>query len=161
MAYDNHVDVVVPTTLATADAKSDAEARVRTIGDRGATDLHGGWTTGCDEIARALRDDAVGRCLLLTDGLANAGITDHSEIVARVAAMRGRRIATSAFGIGADFDEVLLARVAETGGGNFHFVEGAARSPSSSPARWARRSPSPRATPCSSSKRGRASSSSR
>ena len=129
VAYDDHVDVVVPSSLATPEARAAAEERVAGIGDRGSTDLHAGWLAGCEEIGRALRDDAVGRCLLLTDGLANQGITSPDEIASRVAALRQRRVSTSALGVGSDFDESLLAQVAEAGGGNFHFIEGASQIP--------------------------------
>ena len=129
VAYDDHVDVVVPSSPATPEARAAAEERVAGIGDRGSTDLHAGWLAGCEEVGRALGDDAVGRCLLLTDGLANQGITAPQEIVARAAALRQRRVTTSAFGIGSDFDEVLLAQLAEAGGGNFHFIEGASQIP--------------------------------
>ena len=123
------MDVVVPSSLATPEARAEAEERVAGIGDRGSTDLHAGWLAGCEEIGRALRDDAVGRCLLLTDGLANQGITSPDEIASRVAALRRRRVSTSALGVGSDFDEHLLAQVAEAGGGNFHFIEGASQIP--------------------------------
>lgn len=71
----------------------------------------------------------MGRCLLLTDGLANVGVTDHDEIVRQCAAWRERRVATTAFGVGADFDETLLRRMAESGGGNFQFVASAVQIP--------------------------------
>ncbi len=129
VSFDDHVDVVVPSSLATPEAKAAAEERIAGIGDRGSTDLHAGWLAGCDEVGRALSDDAVGRCLLLTDGQANVGVTAPHEILARAAGLRQRRITTSAFGVGADFDEGLLAGIAEAGGGNFHFVEGASQIP--------------------------------
>ena len=129
VAYDDHVDVVVPSSLATPEARAEAEERIAGIGDRGSTDLHAGWLAGCEQIGRTLRDDAVGRCLLLTDGLANQGVTSPDEIASRVAALRQRRISTSALGVGSDFDEHLLAQVAEAGGGNFHFIEGASQIP--------------------------------
>ena len=65
----------------------------------------------------------MGRCLLLTDGLANAGVTDHGEIERRCTEWRGKRVATSTFGVGAHFDETLLRRMADAGGGNFEFIE--------------------------------------
>ena len=102
--------------------------RIAGIGDRGSIDLHAGGSPARG-VGRALRDDAVGRCLLLTDGLANQGITSPDEIASRVAALRQRRISTSALGVGSDFDEHLLAQVAEAGGGNFHFIEGASQIP--------------------------------
>lgn len=129
VAYDDQVEVVVPSTEATPESRAEAERRIAAIDERGSTDLCGGWTAGCDEVARALGTDAVGRCLLLTDGLANQGVTEPGILAARADDLRRRRIATSALGIGADFDEALLAAMAEAGGGNFHFVKGAAQIP--------------------------------
>jgi Mg-chelatase subunit ChlD len=129
VSFDEHVDVVVPSSPATPEARAAAEERIANIADRGSTDLHAGWLAGCEEVGRALGDDAVGRCLLLTDGQANAGVTAPHEILARAADLRQRGITTSAFGVGRDFDEVLLAGIAEAGGGNFHFIEGASQIP--------------------------------
>jgi Ca-activated chloride channel family protein len=126
VAYDHEVEVVVPAVLATPEAKRDAERRVAAVAERGNTDLHAGWARGCSEAARGLGKGAIGRCLLLTDGLANEGVTNRDAIVKRVESQRERGVATSAFGVGADFDEVLLSRMAQAGAGNFHFVEGAA-----------------------------------
>jgi len=129
VAYDEYVDVVVPTTPATPQAREAAATRVSTIEARGTTNLHGGWQAGCEQVAEQLSSEAVGRCVLLTDGLANSGITDHDEIVRRCAAFRERRVVTTAFGVGADFDETLLRRIADAGGGHFEFIESAAQIP--------------------------------
>ena len=43
--------------------------------------------------------------MLLTDGLANHGVIDHDLLVAAAKRLRGVGIATSTFGVGADFDE--------------------------------------------------------
>jgi Ca-activated chloride channel family protein len=129
VAYDDRIDVVVPSTAATREARRAAADAVRGIEPRGATDLCEGWLRGCAQVESHLADDAVGRCLVLTDGLANHGITDEAAIVRHASELRERRIATSTFGLGGDFDERLLHRMAEAGGGNFHFVESAAQIP--------------------------------
>jgi hypothetical protein len=90
---------------------------------RGGTDLCGGWLRCCEQVALAQTPEAVTRVLLLTDGLANAGIVDHSEIVGHAAELRKRGIATTTFGVGEDFDEHLLGRIADEGGGHFYYVE--------------------------------------
>jgi Ca-activated chloride channel homolog len=74
-------------------------------------------------------EDGVSRCLLLTDGLANRGIRDRGELAVHAAELRSRGVATSTFGVGADFDERLLRDMAHEGGGNFYFIEGAAEIP--------------------------------
>jgi Ca-activated chloride channel family protein len=60
--------------------------------------------------------------LLLTDGLANVGITDRDELVGFAYDLRRRGVTTSTFGVGTDFDETLLQGMADAGGGHFYFI---------------------------------------
>jgi Ca-activated chloride channel homolog len=121
--YDETVDVVVPSTLATADARRKARSLIDAVRERGSTDLCAGWLRGCEQVATNLREGTVPRCLLLTDGLANHGITDRGEIAGHAEQLRRRGIQTSTFGVGDDFDETLLSQMAQAGGGNFYFIE--------------------------------------
>jgi Ca-activated chloride channel family protein len=123
VVYDTEVDVLAPAVAATPDAKRMALSRLERVGPRGGTDLHAGWTTAASQIGAGLRDDAVTRALLLTDGLANHGVTGHRELVEKASELRRFGIATSTFGVGADFDERLLRDIAHEGGGNFYFIE--------------------------------------
>ena len=103
---------------------------------RGSTDLAGGWFRGVQQIGNtagaddgAPASDIVRRVLLLTDGLANIGITDPAELRDAAARFRQQGVATSTFGVGADFDEELLASIATHGGGHFYFIEKAQQIP--------------------------------
>jgi hypothetical protein len=69
----------------------------------------------------------VNRVLVLTDGLANVGIVDPSELGRHARELRARGVTTSTFGVGADFDEALLQSMADAGGGHFYFIEHAAQ----------------------------------
>lgn len=129
VVYDDEVDVLVPLAAATAEARSLARARLQDVGPRGSTDLRAGWVAGASQIAARLAPDSINRALLLTDGLANHGMTEHSALVATAAALRRQGVATSTFGVGADFDERLLRDIAHEGGGNFYFVETPAQIP--------------------------------
>jgi Ca-activated chloride channel homolog len=130
VVYDNEVDVLAPSALATEAAKQRALDSLDEIEPRGATDLGAGWLRGCEQVADHLvREDSVSRCLLLTDGLANRGIRERSELAVHAAELQRRGVATSTFGVGDDFDERLLRDMAHEGGGNFYFIEGAAQIP--------------------------------
>jgi Ca-activated chloride channel family protein len=122
VAYDARVDVLLRSTRATPEAKRRAGGLLAAVRSGGSTDLHGGWLQGCEEIAAALDPEAESRCLLLTDGHANQGVKDASEIARHADGMRTRGIVTSTFGLGDDFDEVLLKRMSEAGGGNAYWV---------------------------------------
>ena len=129
VVYDTEVDVLAPAVAATPEAKRLALSRLHRVGPRGGTDLHAGWTTAAAQIGAGLRDDAVTRALLLTDGLANHGVTEHRALVEKAAELRRFGVATSTFGVGADFDERLLRDIAHEGGGNFYFIETPAQIP--------------------------------
>jgi Ca-activated chloride channel family protein len=121
--YDNEIDVLAESTHATPDAKRRAFERLAQVGARGSTDLGGGWLTGAEQIRGTLEGQAIGRCLLLTDGLANQGITDRGELIRGAGALRENGVSTSTFGVGEDFDERLLRGMAEASAGNFYFIE--------------------------------------
>ncbi len=122
VTYDDRVEVVVAGTTASPGARHDATARLEAVEARGSTDLHAGWLTGCEQVAAGLEPLGVNRVLLLTDGLANRGITDHEELARLALDLRRRSIATSTFGVGTDFDELLLQAMADNGGGHFYFA---------------------------------------
>ena len=122
VTYDDQVDVVVPGTEATTASRRAAAERLRSIGARNSTDLHGGWLSGCEQVAAGLAAEGVNRVLLLTDGLANRGVTDHDELARLAYDLRRRGVTTSTFGVGTDFDESLLQAMADSGGGHFYFI---------------------------------------
>lgn len=125
VVYDGQVDVLMPPARATADAKRTALRRLAAIQPRGCTDLHAGWNAGALGLADRIRGESAGvtRLLLLTDGLANEGVTDPYALTQRAHDLRTLGVATTTFGVGEDFDERLLRDMAHEGGGNFYFVE--------------------------------------
>lgn len=129
VAYDDIVEVLVPSTLAMPDAIAAALRRIARLNSRGTTDLSGGWLSGCREIADFLDGEQIARCLLLTDGLANRGIVDQDVLCTHAEELRARGIVTSTFGIGRDFDEVRLSALAEAGGGTFRLIRDAEEIP--------------------------------
>jgi Ca-activated chloride channel family protein len=122
VAYDNYIDVIFESATATAHAKSDAVRALAMVDARGSTNLGEGWLRGCEQVARFLAADGVNRCLLLTDGLANVGMTDRDELATHAGALRQRGVTTTTFGVGTDFDEDLLEAMANAGGGNFYYI---------------------------------------
>lgn len=123
VAYDDQVTTVAPSTHVTPERRGEMQERVRALRPGGQTDLGGGWLRGCDEVAAHQNHDSLNRVLLLTDGLANKGITDLEELGHHARELRKRGVSTSTFGVGLDFNEHLLEAIAEEGGGNFHYIQ--------------------------------------
>jgi len=122
VVYDEEVTVVTRSTLAIPDAIRRARSALSDVAPRGWTDLSGGWLRGCEQVAEFLSQRGVNRAFLLTDGLANRGITDRPELARHAAALRERGVTTSTFGVGEDFDERALRDMAHEGGGNFYYL---------------------------------------
>jgi Ca-activated chloride channel family protein len=99
------------------------EIEIDSILASGRTFLSGGY-----DLARKLADQNLGckyvtRVILLTDGQANVGIVDHDELSQMADAMRLTGITTTTIGVGADYEESLLSRMAESGGGGSYYIE--------------------------------------
>lgn len=126
--FDDRIDVLQPAGHATQAFKTQARAAVSRVEARANTALHEGWLTGCKAIApeHTSANRGVTRCFLLTDGLANVGVTDPEQIAGEAAGIREHAgISTSTFGIGDDYNESLLAPMAVAGGGQFHHLRSA------------------------------------
>jgi Ca-activated chloride channel family protein len=131
VVYDDEVDTLLGQAPALPESKALATGRLREIDARGSTDLAGGWLRGLEETAgqTGAGTPEVRRVLLLSDGLANRGETNPDRLAEIAAAWRAKGIATTTFGLGADFDEVVMSRLAREGGGNFYFIEDARQIP--------------------------------
>ncbi len=129
VVYDSQIDVLARSTHATPAAIRSALDSLAVVGPRGSTNLFSGWMHGCEQVAEYVVRDTVNRVLLLTDGLANHGITDRDEIARHASELRERGVMTTTFGVGEDFDERLLRDMAHEGGGNFYYLENAAMIP--------------------------------
>jgi Ca-activated chloride channel family protein len=118
VAFDHRVRLLAP--LASVDANR-MRAAIATIGPGGQTNLSGGWLRGLGELVDAPADGPR-KIVLLTDGLANEGITDRRDLVDMARRARLQGVSTSTIGFGEGFDEDLLRDMADAGGGNTHFA---------------------------------------
>jgi len=126
VAFDDDVELVLP--LAVHDIAT-AIARVRQIETAGCTNLSGGWLKAFEMLTSASRSDALRRIIVLTDGHANAGITDKAALCAIASGARAQGITTTTIGFDTGYDEVLLAAVADAGGGNDYWCAGPDQAP--------------------------------
>ena len=88
----------------------------------GSTNLHSGLMLGYSEARKNFQSDATNRVILLTDGIANTGVTDPQQIVRDSLPFNQAGIDLSTIGVGLDLDKDLLSQLAKGGRGLFHFV---------------------------------------
>ncbi len=133
VAFDSEIETPITLTHASYGNKSRFRQIVRGIGARGGTNLGGGLLQGIAQIQSAVnfaRDpmNRAQRMILISDGLANEGITDETELrrIAGNAASKdssNNTFSISTIGVGIDFNEHLMAGVADYGHGNYYYLE--------------------------------------
>lgn len=130
-------DVSVPADFATVSEtgpvddtllaawREDMHAKVDALEADGATNLEGGLAAGF-QLALAAREahpERSQRVILLSDGLATAGVTDDESIILMAEGYIESGIGLTTIGVGRDFNIALMSGLAERGAGNFYFLE--------------------------------------
>jgi len=121
VAFDDEVDLIVPhQQLLEKDA---IDLEIQRIEAGNTTNLSGGWLQGLTELRRNFTEGHIHRVVLLTDGLANRGVTAPDKLREIASKNRERHITTTTVGFGPDFSEDVLQAIAEDGDGSFHYVD--------------------------------------
>lgn len=123
VTFDSMARVLVPSTTIDALSQGAIREHISKMAARGTTDLAGGLGAGLGEVQRGYLHSGVNRMLLLSDGVPN----DESAVpgLSQQAAAMG--VAITALGLGLEYNETLLASLAQQTGGKFHFVEDSAK----------------------------------
>mgnify|MGYP001241969800 CR=1 FL=1 len=121
VAYDHSVQTLVPAQRAENTAW--IEQQIRAIRPGGNTALFGAVSQGAAEVRKNLGRGYVHRVILLSDGLANVGPSSPQDLGRLGAALLKEGVSVSTVGVGVDFNEDLMARLAEKSDGNHYFVE--------------------------------------
>lgn len=126
VAFDQQVKVLLDARKMDEEGRAAAAAAIMGLAIGGSTNLFSGWLMAAELVAAAMATDpaASHRVLLLSDGHANSGITDRTQIASHVGALLERGVLTSALGIGDGYDEELLGAIADAGGGSLHDAAG-------------------------------------
>ncbi|HEX2841482.1 vWA domain-containing protein [Hyphomicrobium sp.] len=122
VTYNHEVDVVRPAGRFGAQR----DALMRAIGKidaTGTTALYAGVKEGGEQVKAFRSDVKVNRVVLLSDGLANVGPSTPGELAELGRELAGKGISVSTIGLGLEYNEDLMQRLAASSDGNHAFVE--------------------------------------
>lgn len=118
VTYDSDVDTVFARRR--VDDALVMKTKAALIETGGCTNLSGGLVEGLQQLGQDKA--ALRRVLLLSDGLANEGVTDLDGLadLAHQGVKAGNGVST--FGVGVNFNEELLRTLSDVGGGNYYYI---------------------------------------
>ena len=119
VAYDDEAETLIPAV--DLHDKDSVRRAIRQIGDRGCTNLHGGWLQGAGTLAPHTSERITSRVILLSDGCANRGIVEPDRIYAQCADLARAGVTTSTYGLGRSFNEELMIGMARHGQGSSYY----------------------------------------
>ncbi len=123
VAFDTKADVVVAPTEIKASNKGAVTTKIRAIALGGDTCISCGLETAMDALnAAPTKGPHTSRMILLSDGVTNNGIKDIPGLRALAGKMRDGGFTISTIGVDVDFDEKVMAAIANESNGKHYFV---------------------------------------
>jgi Ca-activated chloride channel family protein len=96
---------------------------VNAIRAGGGTNLGAGLQAGIDILISASRHTNAAKVILISDGLANKGLTDAKALSDIAAVAVEKEFAVSTVGLGIEFNEHLMTAIADRGTGSYYYLE--------------------------------------
>ncbi len=128
VTYGGDVRTVLPAQRV-GDGRAAADA-IQAIRADGGTPLFAGVSQGASELRKNLdRAGLIHRLILVSDGLANEGPSSPDELGRLGSALVKEGISVTTVGLGLDYNEDLMTRLAQRSDGNTYFVASAADLP--------------------------------
>lgn len=123
ISYSDNVTTHFPLTACTPANRELLGTAVNMVAAYGNTNLGAGLMEGMRQLAGNRRAGNLGKVVLISDGLANEGVTDPSALAEMASAAIQGEFAVSTVGVGLDFNEQVMSAIADRGAGNYYFME--------------------------------------
>jgi Ca-activated chloride channel family protein len=122
VTFSDEAETVLPMTRL-GDHRDRVHDAIDSLEPTDSTNLGAGVETGYDTAVEGLREGATNRVVLVSDALANTGDTDADTILENIAdARREHGITLFGVGVGSDYGDALMERLADKGDGHTTYV---------------------------------------
>ncbi len=121
VAYNNQVRTLHAASRLTS--HDDLSRKIERLSAGGTTALYAGVKEGGRQVREYLSENRINRVILLSDGLANVGPSSPSELAKLGQELAGDGISVTTIGLGLNYNEDLMQRLALASDGNHAFAE--------------------------------------
>ena len=103
--------------------KDALKEKIESIQADGSTALYAGVKLGADQLREFFSSKRINRVILLSDGLANVGPSSTRDLRRLGSDLAERGISVTTIGVGDDYNEDLMAGLAEASDANYYYVK--------------------------------------
>ncbi|MFE9026029.1 von Willebrand factor type A domain-containing protein [Streptomyces iakyrus] len=122
VTFSDEAETVLPMTRLDGN-RDEIQDAVSDLDTQDSTNLGAGVETGYETAVEGLREGATNRVVLISDALANTGDTDADSILERISGERREHgITLFGVGVGSDYGDALMERLADKGDGHTVYV---------------------------------------
>lgn len=123
VTYSTDAQVIVESTPEGDPDRAALIDAIRSLQPGGETNIYAGLRSALELVDAQAEANRQNRVILLSDGVATAGITDRERIVSLGTRFATEGIGITTIGVGSEFDLELMRRLSEDGAGNFYFLD--------------------------------------
>ncbi len=119
--FSDRAQVLVPAQK--VEDKDALKEKIESIQADGSTALYAGVKMGADQLQEFFSSKRINRVILLSDGLANVGPSSTRDLHRLGSDLAERGISVTTIGVGDDYNEDLMAGLAEASDANYYYVK--------------------------------------
>ena len=123
VTYSDDVQIGAELLNVTDNNRKRLAAAVNSVRVGGGTNLGAGLQAGINILNASIRSNNSAKVILISDGLANKGITDINALGNMAAQAVDSEFAVSTVGVGSDYNEILMTAIADQGTGTYYYLE--------------------------------------
>ena len=125
VTFDDSTSTIADAQRVTAARRALMLHGLDAVRSGGSTNLSAGWQSAATHLLsqHTQHPNIISHIMLLTDGMANEGITDIESLESMARDYHNRGISVSTYGLGQGYAERELRRIAEAGLGTHQFIE--------------------------------------
>jgi len=118
--FSDRAQVLVPAQK--VEDKAAMKEKIESIEADGSTALYAGVKMGADQLQEYFSSRRINRVILLSDGMANVGPSSPRQLRRLGSDLAERGISVTTIGVGDDYNEDLMAGLAEASDANYYYV---------------------------------------
>lgn len=125
--FSDEARLIVPAQH--VEDKDSLKEKIESVEAEGSTALYAGVKMGAGQVEEYLSSRRINRVILLSDGLANVGPSTPRDLRRLGSQMAERGISVTTIGVGDDYNEDLMAGLAEASDANYYYVKNTEKLP--------------------------------